>query len=101
MYWPLWSPVRCLISPRPVPAQPPASDSLPLAHDRQQHVLSSNTIMMVPVGFLIRQRHYFAGSLSESRQRVIWPWRHAHNDPLALHEILDPRLAKAVFTSNT
>src|SRR2546430_12429085 len=57
--------------------------------------------MMVPVGFLSRQRQDFARSLSESGQRVIWPWRDAHDDPLALHEILDPRLGKAVFSSNT
>src|SRR2546428_8169179 len=82
------------------PVQHSGSDPLPLAHDRQQHMLCSNTIMMVSICFLFRQRQYFAGSLSESSKRVIWPWRYAHDDPLALYEALDTRRGKAVFTSN-
>src|SRR5258708_12447982 len=63
-------------------------------------MLCAHTIMMVLVCFLIRQRQYFAGSLSELSKWVIWPRRHAHDDPLALHEILDTRRGKSVFSSN-
>ena len=56
--------------------------------------------MIIPICFLIRQRQHFAGSLSESSIRVIWPWSHAHDDPLVLHEVLDTRWGEAVFASD-
>src|SRR5579884_3413563 len=56
--------------------------------------------MMVPIGFLIGHSQDFASSLSEFSQRMIWPWSHAHDNPLTLNEVLDTCRGEAVFSSN-